>query len=325
MWVASRASGVDAVLDVAGSNWLSNVPSPAIVQRLLPGLSSTHFDTEGTLGDELPTLLLGFPVGPPNASAIERLRADRAAAETAEAVAVRKRRYREAAEHAARADALRRATVEAVGAAERFERHGANDSVRLWQMAAVPVDAGFDQRVMWRFVAVNGSGRVAALYFDTFAYVPSVCTDDDSNAGCMPPASFYSALLDQHFAWAATWRNEGRMQLALPAAPPTSGEHLMRQAHHCLTLDMITRSGGVWPRYGTAPGYEQLLRLLARRVIAEVHAAAEHRKACNARQSHLLLVRVENLLRRILSHHSLLLLDGCPLKLLLSSSLLLLV
>ena len=42
------------------------------------------------------------------------------------------------------------------------------------------------------------------LYFDTFAYVPSVCGDDDTNAGCMPPATFYRALLDLHLEWKAT-------------------------------------------------------------------------------------------------------------------------
>ena len=49
-----------------------------------------------------------------------------------------------------------------------------------------------------------------ALYFDTFAYVPSVCGEDDTNAGCMPPAAFYRALLDLHLEWDATWRVEGR-------------------------------------------------------------------------------------------------------------------
>jgi len=29
------------------------------------------------------------------------------------------------------------------------------------------------------------------------------------------------------------------------------------QAQHCLVLDMITRADYVWPRYGTANGYEQ--------------------------------------------------------------------
>ena len=234
VWVASRVSGVDATLDEAASNWLTNVPSPDVVRRHLPGISSHHFDVEGTLGDGLPTLLLGFPVVAPNASTAWLRSADLAMAEACEVAAVSERRYADAAAHKARVDSLR----EEQARAQQPSHHAASkpgagdtraDRVRLWQMAAVPVDAGFEQRVMFRYLAVNSSGRVAALYYDTFAYSPSVCSADDTDAGCMPAGPFYRALLDAHFEWEATWRREGRMSLTLPSTPPTRGDHLARQ------------------------------------------------------------------------------------------------
>jgi hypothetical protein len=44
-----------------------------------------------------------------------------------------------------------------------------------------------------------------------------------------------------------------------PPPPPgkTDGTLLQLQAQHSLLVDMTTRSGGVWPRYGTYPGYDQ--------------------------------------------------------------------
>ena len=66
-----------------------------------------------------------------------------------------------------------------------------------------------------------------------------------------------SALLDNHFYWQATWETEGRMTLDLPTSGGTDGVVLTEQAQHAILLDMITRSGGVWPRYGTYPGYDQ--------------------------------------------------------------------
>ena len=47
------------------------------------------------------------------------------------------------------------------------------------------------------------------------------------------------------------------MSINLPNAGGTDGTVLTEQAQHALILDMITRSGGVWPRYGTYPGYDQ--------------------------------------------------------------------
>ena len=47
------------------------------------------------------------------------------------------------------------------------------------------------------------------------------------------------------------------MVASLPSRADTDGELLRRQAVHALTLDMLTRNQEAWPRYGTAPGYEQ--------------------------------------------------------------------
>ena len=44
------------------------------------------------------------------------------------------------------------------------------------------------------------------------------------------------------------------MKLDLPSTPGTDGVMLMEQSQHAIILDMITRVGGVWPRYGTYPG-----------------------------------------------------------------------
>jgi hypothetical protein len=43
-------------------------------------------------------------------------------------------------------------------------------------------------------------------------YIPSWC-DSDTLAGCDGPSNYYSAMLDTHFTWEATWAEEGRMQL----------------------------------------------------------------------------------------------------------------
>ena len=47
------------------------------------------------------------------------------------------------------------------------------------------------------------------------------------------------------------------MSIDLPHAGGTDGTVLVEQAQHALILDMTTRSGGVWPRYGTSPGHDQ--------------------------------------------------------------------
>ena len=51
--------------------------------------------------------------------------------------------------------------------------------------------------------------------------------------------------------------DEGRLNLELPFHNHTDGVLLQMQAQHALVLDMITRVQGVWPRYGTSPGYDQ--------------------------------------------------------------------
>ena len=108
-----------------------------------------------------------------------------------------------------------------------------------------------------RFVSRDASGAVEAKYVDTLAYQPSAC-DDDTLAACMPAPAFYAAMLDAHFERERRWREEGRMALSLPPGGATDGPSLALQALRCLALDMATRApGGVWPRYGTSPGYEQ--------------------------------------------------------------------
>ena len=218
VWTASRGSIVDCVLDENGENHLSGLPLPRLVASRLPGPNGTRFTAEGLLG-ETPALLLGFPTLP---------------------------------------------------------------GVHAWEMSVVPVPnhTGFTQPVFVRFLQINqsrtersaasaeaGTERSAAsaeavtytaraLYFDTFAYVPSLCADD-ALADCAPAGAYFGALLDNHFFWEATWRTEGRMGVALPRRDDTDGALLLRQAQHALLLDMITRQAYVWPRYGTFNGYEQ--------------------------------------------------------------------
>jgi hypothetical protein len=72
-----------------------------------------------------------------------------------------------------------------------------------------------------------GKSRPAALYFDTFAYIPSKCRadsahGDDALAGCDAPAKYFAALLDVHFYWERTWAKEGRMELRLPGVDKDS-------------------------------------------------------------------------------------------------------
>eukprot|EP00440_Ansanella_granifera_P019137 gb/GFBE01020791.1/.p1 GENE.gb/GFBE01020791.1/~~gb/GFBE01020791.1/.p1 ORF type:complete len:845 (+),score=132.62 gb/GFBE01020791.1/:1-2535(+) len=133
----------------------------------------------------------------------------------------------------------------------------------FWEMSVVPVaeGTGFQQPVFIRFLQVNASaqaGRAApgTLYFDTFAYQPSACATEDL-AGCSPARGYFAAMLDVHFFWERTWEQENRMRLALPQRADTDGGLLTLQAEHSLVLDMITRSVGIWPRYGILPGYDQ--------------------------------------------------------------------
>lgn len=142
--------------------------------------------------------------------------------------------------------------------------NGSDSDVLLWEMTTVPVanGTGYEQPVFIRFVAVNrtsarGISRPSALYFNTFAYVPSMCASDVL-AGCDAPGDFFSAMLDVHFYWDTTWKREGTMSVGrLPTAGGVDGGLLSRHAQHALVLDMITRNSVWFPRYGTYPGYEQ--------------------------------------------------------------------
>ena len=138
------------------------------------------------------------------------------------------------------------------------------DAESFWEMSVVPQqrDTGKEQPVFFRFLEVAhtapGTASHTALYFDSFAYIPSWCSTD-TLADCDDPSNYYSAMLDTHFFWKQTWEEEERMILDLPERPDdTDGKLLVTQASYALVLDMITRTGHeMWPRYGTAPGYEQ--------------------------------------------------------------------
>ena len=75
----------------------------------------------------------------------------------------------------------------------------------FWEMSVVPqqLGTGKEQPVFLRFLQKNETGH-QSLYFDSFAYIPSWC-DSDTLAGCDAPAEYFGAMLDTHFAWAATW------------------------------------------------------------------------------------------------------------------------
>ena len=99
------------------------------------------------------------------------------------------------------------------------------------------------------------AGKPQTLYFDSYAYVPSFCSDE-TLAGCDAPAEFYGAILDNHFAWEDTWRSEGRMAVQLPTRPQdTDGALLATQATHAIVLDMITRTGEGTSSFGFPPLY----------------------------------------------------------------------
>ena len=135
----------------------------------------------------------------------------------------------------------------------------------FWEMSVVPQqrDTGKEQPVFFRFMEVNSTATKsgappAVIYFDSFTYIPSWCASD-TLADCDTPSNYYSAMLDTHMFWKQTWAAEQRMELDLPSRPEdTDGALLATQASYALVLDMITRTGHeMWPRYGTAPGYEQ--------------------------------------------------------------------
>ena len=135
----------------------------------------------------------------------------------------------------------------------------------FWEMSIVPQqrlpglqDTGKEQPTFFRFVQTVNKTATQAVYFDSFAYIPSWCASD-TLADCDAPSNFYSAMLDTHFFWKGTFEQEHAMRLDLPRRPDdTDGVLLAAQASHALVLDMITRTGhNMWPRYGTAPGYEQ--------------------------------------------------------------------
>ena len=263
VWTATRGSAVDLVLDELGECHLCGTPSPKQAAARLPGPLSSRFNVEGRV-DALPVILLGFPVRHGDATrAVEADETGRLVAAIELAVAAR--RYDEAAAHAKRLERLKTSRLDPKGThtSTRTRDHDIEEDVLSWEMGVVPVPehTGRAQPVLIRFMRVsatgNGARRAKALYFDTMAYRPGACPHDGGLADCAPAAGWFTALLDNHFFWERTWTREGRMDLALPSRGGTDGALLLRQAQTALVLDMITRAEGVWPRYGTANGYEQ--------------------------------------------------------------------
>lgn len=137
----------------------------------------------------------------------------------------------------------------------------------FWEMSVVPVaeGTGHEQPIFVRFLQVNASAAAGrsppgTMYFNSYEYAPSLgCWNEDFShpSGCDAPSHYFAAVLDAHFFWERTWSGEGRMNVTLPTRPETDGTLLATQASHALVLDMITRSDGIWPRYGTNPGYDQ--------------------------------------------------------------------
>ena len=69
------------------------------------------------------------------------------------------------------------------------------------------------------------------------------------------PGPFYANLLAVHRFWERTFRNESRVELALPELETTNGTWLDLQAKHGQVNGMITRVDTWFPRYGVSPGY----------------------------------------------------------------------
>jgi len=223
---------------------------------VLPGLTSTSFESEGLLGDTLPIPVLHFPVSTSYIDVSE----EKAHVESRLRDAIKERRYEAAAQDLQQLKELdQEGELDNTTATTLIQSEDG-----FWEMSVVPVanGTGFEQPVFFRFLQVNssvlsGKTEPGVLYFDTFEYVPSFCPTSETMAGCVSSLRYYSAILDVHFFWERTWEEEGVMKLFLPAREDTDGGLLVKQAVHSILVDMTTRTGGIWPRYGTMPGYDQ--------------------------------------------------------------------
>ncbi len=215
IWTANRFSGVDATFDTSGANAVAGTPSPAEVMRVLPGATSSHFDHEGLIGNELPILLLNFPVHEPDAPKPESSSAScksgqdccfgldlpkRGDSHPASSVAACQRLCN--ATHSCAAFVFKASAntnhscwlKSAVAPAENHSATWASPGScvggpliqppapapastaigTFWEMSVVPqqLGTGKEQPVFFRFLSSNATGY-AALYFDSFAYIPS--------------------------------------------------------------------------------------------------------------------------------------------------------
>ena len=218
VWTANRFSAVDATFDTSGANNGAGTPSPAEVMRVLPGATSTKFDREGIIGNELPIILLNFPVQGADTPAPEPGTSGcKSDEDCCFGLDLPKRGDSHPASSAAACQRLCNATrscvafvfkastnsdhncwlKSAVAAAENHSatwtsagscvgRRGgppipppspspaSTATGTFWEMSVVPqqLGTGKEQPVFFRFLSKNATAH-AALYFDSFAYIPS--------------------------------------------------------------------------------------------------------------------------------------------------------
>ena len=128
------------------------------------------------------------------------------------------------------------------------------NSTSHWTTVAAPkpdMQGSREQDVWYRFQQVRDGKLVGnASYFDTYWWVgPS------EGVVSAEPGPFYANLLAVHRFWERTFRNESRVELALPELETTNGTWLDLQAKHGQVNGMITRVDTWFPRYGVSPGY----------------------------------------------------------------------
>ena len=224
VWTANRFSAVDATFDPTGSNNGAGTPSPAEVMRVLPGAASPNFDQEGLIGDELPILLLNFPLRGPDSPAPAPSQPGSAGCKGGQdccyGLDMPKRGDTHPATSAAACQQLCNATHNCAAFVFKAAHAGGHDcwlksavapaenhsatwpspgscvgrrggppipppapaptpppaaaSGTFWEMSVVPqqLGTGKEQPVFFRFLSKNATGH-AALYFDSFAYIPS--------------------------------------------------------------------------------------------------------------------------------------------------------
>ena len=220
VWTANRFSAVDATFDTSGANNGAGTPSPAEVMRVLPGATSTKFDHEGIIGNELPIILLNFPVQGADTPAPEPSTSGcKSDEDCCFGLDLPKRGDSHPASSTAACQRLCNATRSCVAfvfkastnsdhncwlksAVAPAENHSATwtsagscvgrrggppipppspspspastATGTFWEMSVVPqqLGTGKEQPVFFRFLSKNATAH-AALYFDSFAYIPS--------------------------------------------------------------------------------------------------------------------------------------------------------